>query len=162
MLLLGLGTWLLWPDDESPDPSGGAAQPTASDSQEPSAQSSEEPAEEPAEEPSTQPAPSGRGATRAAMRGFVEDYFAQVTSDPETTFAMLTPEFQSESGGFEGYEGFWSTIESATPRDIRADPRSLTTTYTIEFVTASGRTTTEQGRLQLARQGDALLIAGEG
>jgi serine/threonine protein kinase len=159
VLLLGLGAWLLWPDDESPDPSGGTAEPTTSDAQEPSVQPTEEPSEEPTEEPSPSDGPV---ATRAAMRTFVEDYFAQVTSDPETTFAMLTPEFQAASGGFEGYSGFWSTIESATPRDIRADPQSLTTTYTIEFVTGSGRTTTEQGSLQLARQGDRLLIAGEG
>jgi hypothetical protein len=92
----------------------------------------------------------------------VQDYFSLVTSDPEATFAMLTPEFQAESGGFEGYSGFWSTIDSATPRAIRADPESLTTTYTIELVTETGRTTTEQGRLQLAQEGDRLLIAGEG
>ena len=64
-----------------------------------------------------------------------------------------------------GARGEWIDCapgESATPRDIRVDPQSLTTTYTIEFVTTSGRTTTEQGRLQLARQGDSLLIAGEG
>jgi serine/threonine protein kinase len=163
VLLLGLGAWLLWPDDESPESSGRTAEPTTSDSQEPSPQPTEEPAEEPTEEPTEEPDPSeGPDTTRAAMRAFVEDYFAQVTSDPESTFAMLTPEFQSQSGGFEGYQGFWSTIESATPRDIRADPRSLTTTYTIDFVTASGRTTTEQGRLQLVRQGDGFLIAGEG
>ncbi|TGN65238.1 serine/threonine protein kinase [Nocardioides eburneiflavus] len=163
VLLLGLGAWLLRPDDESPGPSGGTAEPTRSDSQEPSEEPSEEPTEEPSEEPATDPDPSdGPGATPAAMRTFVDDYFAQVTSDPETTFSMLTPEFQAASGGFEGYQGFWSTIESATPRDIRADPRSLTATYTIEFVTTSGRTTTEQGRLQLARQGDGFLIAGEG
>jgi serine/threonine protein kinase len=166
VLLLGLGAWLLWPD-EAPDASPSPAEPTTSGSQEPSDEPTEEPTEEPSEEPSEEPTeepdPSdGPGATRAEMSAFVEDYFAQVTSDPETTFTMLTPEFQAESGGFGDYEGFWSTIESATPRDIRADPGSLTTTYTIEFVTTSGRTTTEQGRLQLARQGDGLLIAGEG
>ena len=75
---------------------------------------------------------------------------------------MLTPEFQAESGGFEDYSGFWSTIDSATPRAIKADPGSLTTTYTIDFVTTSGRATTEQGRLQLVQQGDGFLIAGEG
>jgi hypothetical protein len=96
------------------------------------------------------------------MRTFVRDYFSTVTSDPEATYAMLTPEFQEASGGFEGYSGFWSTIESATPRAIRADPQSLTTTYTIDFVTTSGQTRTEQGRLQLEPQGDGFLIAGEG
>jgi len=164
VLLLGLGLWLLWPDDESPGSSGDAADPTTSDSQEPTEEPTEDPTQDPTQEPSTEPDPSsdGPGATRAAMRTFVEDYFAQVTSDPETTFAMLTPEFQEESGGFEDYAGFWRTIESARPRDVRADPRTLTTTYTIEFVTVSGRTTTEQGRLQLARQGDGFLIADEG
>jgi hypothetical protein len=96
------------------------------------------------------------------MRAFVRDYFARVTTDPESTFELLTPEFQAASGGFEDYSGFWSTIESATPRAIRADPDSLTTTYTIDFVTTSGDTRTEQGRLQLAQQGDGFLIAGEG
>ena len=96
------------------------------------------------------------------MRSFVQDYFSLVTSDPESTFAMLTPEFQAESGGIERYTGFWSTIESATPRAIKADPGSLTTTYTIDFVTTSGQTRTEQGRLQLEEQGDGFLIAGEG
>jgi len=166
VLLLGLGAWLLWSDD-GPQDTGGTAGPTTSEPQdpdpEPTEEPTDEPTDEPTEEPRTDPAPSdGPDTSRAAMRTFVEDYFAQVTSDPETTYEMLTPEFQSESGGFEDYQGFWSTIESATPRDIQADPRSLTTTYTIEFVTASGRTTTEQGRLQLAREGDRLLIAGEG
>ena len=85
-----------------------------------------------------------------------------MTSDPESTFAMLTPEFQSASGGFEGYSGFWGTIESATPRAIKADPRTLTTSYTIDYVTTSGQTRTEQGQLQLEQQGDGFLIAGEG
>ena len=96
------------------------------------------------------------------MRSFVTDYYSQVTSDPESTWAMLTPEFQAESGGFERYSGFWSTIESATPRNVRVDPQSLVATYTIDFVTTSGRTTTEAGRLQLVEEGDGFLIAGEG
>jgi hypothetical protein len=96
------------------------------------------------------------------MRAFVSDYFSTVTSDPEATYAMLTPEFQAESGGFEGYSGFWSTIESATPRAIKADPQTLTATYTIDYVTTAGQTRTEQGRLQLEQQGDSFLIAGEG
>ena len=53
-----------------------------------------------------EPSPSNAaGGTPAAMRSFVQDYFATVTSDPEATFAMLTPEFQSSSGGIEGYTG---------------------------------------------------------
>ncbi|WP_167288928.1 serine/threonine-protein kinase [Nocardioides seonyuensis] len=166
VLLAGLGAWLLWPDDpERPDTSGSGTEPSTSTEPSPSEEPTSEPTEEPSEteEPTTEPSPAnGVAGTRSAMRTFVTDYFSLVTSDPETTFAMLTPEFQAESGGFGAYSGFWSTIESATPRDVRADPRSLTTTYTIDFVTTSGRTTTEQGRLQLVEQGDGFLIAGEG
>lgn len=169
VLVAGLGAWLLWPRDEEPsDADGGGASPSASQdptSEAPSESPSDSPTESPStsEEPTTEPSPSNAaGGTPAAMRAFVSDYFSTVTSDPETTYAMLTPEFQAESGGFERYSGFWSTIESATPRAIKADPRSLTTTYTIDYVTTAGETRTEQGRLQLEQQGDSFLIAGEG
>ena len=173
VLVAGLGTWLLWPRDEEPSDAGRSdASPSASQdptSDTPSESPSESPTDSPSEspstsdEPTTDPSPSdAAGGTPAAMRSFVQDYFSLVTSDPESTFAMLTPEFQAESGGIEDYTGFWSTIESATPRAIKADPSSLTTTYTIDYVTTSGQTQTEQGRLQLEEQGDGFLIAGEG
>jgi hypothetical protein len=96
------------------------------------------------------------------MRQFVEDYFATVTSDPEAAFAMLTPEFQAASGGYGDYSGFWSTIESASPSRIKVDKDAMTASYTIDYVTTSGDTRTEQVTLQLARQGEQYLIAGEG
>jgi hypothetical protein len=172
VLLSGMGLWLLWPGDgERPDPTAGTStteqtgEPSASEgpSEEPS-EAADEPTEEPSETSATTPSPatSGPAQTRAAMQAFVQDYFARVTSDPEATYDMLTPQFQAQSGGYERYSGFWSTIESATPSDIRADPATLTTEYTIEYVTTSGRTTTQQGRLQLQRRGDGYLIAGEG
>ena len=163
VLVAGVGAWLLWPRGEEPGDAGGSsasAEPSASEDP-----TSESPSESPpaSEEPTTEPTPSNAATgTPAAMRAFVQDYFARVTSDPESTFAMLTPEFQAASGGFEGYTGFWSTIESATPRSIRADPRTLTTSYTIDFVTTSGQSRTEQGRLRLEQQGDGFLIADEG
>ena len=92
----------------------------------------------------------------------MQDYFSLVTSAPEASYVMLTPEFQAASGGFERYSGFWSTISSARPYDITVDPDTLVTSYTIDYVTTSGRTTTEQGRLQLEQQGEDYLIAGEG
>ncbi len=163
VLLVGLGAWLLWPGggerDSSAGRSGSAQSQEPDPSEEPSA--SPEPTEEPSETESTPGSTTAEGEP-AAMRSFVEDYFSRVTSDPESTFEMLTPQFQAESGGYEGYSGFWNTIESATPSDIRADADALTTSYTIRYVTTSGRTTTEQGRLQLEKSGDGYLIAGEG
>lgn len=156
VVLVGLGAWLLRPDDGArPEGGSGPAGEAPSRTQE-----SEAPA--PPEESSTEPSPAGTGSTPADMRAFVEDYFATVTSDPEETWTMLTPEFQAASGGYERYAGFWGTIESATPYKIKADRKALTTSYTIDFVTTAGETRTEQGELQLAQEGDQLLIAGEG
>ena len=169
VLLVGLGAWLLWPEDaerdSTADPTGSAQsqEPQPSEESEPSEEpsASPEPTEEPTETEPTTDAGTPEGDA-AAMRAFVQDYFSQVTSDPESTFEMLTPQFQEQSGGFERYAGFWSTIESATPSGIRADADALTTSYTIQYVTTSGRTTTQQGRLRLEKNGDGYLIAGEG
>ena len=74
---------------------------------------------------------------------------------------MLTPEFQQQSNGYPGYTGFWGTIESATPRDITADPKNLTVSYTVDYVRTDGGRSTENVTLQLVEQGDGFLIAGE-
>jgi serine/threonine protein kinase len=169
VLVAGLGAWLLWPGDgERPSGESGTRsdQPSASDTS-PSGGASDRPSDEPStsaeptQEPSAEPTPAG-GGERKAMRAFVQDYFGTVTSDPESTWAMLTPEFQAASGGYERYSGFWSTIASATPYDIVVDPEALTTSYTIDYVTTSGARKTEQVQLQLEKQGDQYLIAGEG
>jgi hypothetical protein len=169
VLLAGLGAWLLWPGDgERPDPAadGPASRATEepSTSKEPSAseQPTEEPtaSDEPTTEPTTEPSTAPGRGTRAAMRAFVQDYFARVTSDPQATFEMLTPEFQTASGGYERYSGFWSTISSATPYDIEVDPRTLVASYTIDYVTTAGDTKTEQVQLRLVEQDGGYLIAG--
>jgi hypothetical protein len=169
-VVAGLGVWWLWPGDGGrPSDSGtGSGQPSASDTSSPAKDPSDQPSdqssasEEPTQEPSPEPSTHAGGGQRAAMRTFVQDYFATVTSDPESTWAMLTPEFQAASGGYERYAGFWSTIASATPYDITVDREALTTSYTIDYVTTSGAEKTEQVQLQLEKQGDQYLIAGEG
>ena len=177
VLVAGYGAWLLWPGDgERPDAATNTAateqteqppseQSTASD--DPTEDPTEEPVPtpEPAEEPTVEPpvepsqAAAGQGAV---VRSLVENYFALATSDPESSFAMLTPQFQAQTGGFGRYSGFWSTISSATPYDISVDLSAPSASYTVEYVTTSGRTTTEQKLLLLERQGDSYLIAGDG
>lgn len=164
VLLIGLGAWFLWPDDDGSD-STAEAPPAQSQEPEPSdTPSSEQAADGPTTEPTTEPttAEPSPADDASGMQAFVDDYFSRVTSDPESTFELLTPEFQAESGGFDDYSGFWSTIESASASDIRADVDAMAVSYTITYVTTSGRTTTQQGRLLLQESGDGYLIAGEG
>lgn len=155
VLLVGIVLVTLLQDDPE-QPTAGAGDGTTSSSPSPSpSETTEQPTQESPTEEATQP------PTRREMTQFITDYLSTVTSDPEATFAMLTPEFQEASNGFEGYSGFWGTVESATPRDVQADPESLTVTYTVDYVMQNGGEQTDDVSLQLVRQDDTYLIAGE-
>jgi serine/threonine protein kinase len=145
------------PDTTSADPGTDETSqsgPSATSSEPTQEPSSESPTESPTEQATRPP-------TEREMTRFISAYLSTVTSDPEATFAMLTPEFQQASNGFGGYSGFWGTVESATPRDISADPESLTVNYTVDYVMEDGREQTDDVSLQLVRQDDTYLIAGE-
>jgi hypothetical protein len=96
-----------------------------------------------------------------AMRDFITTYFSTVTSDDHATFDMLTPSFQSHSGGYGGYHGFWKTIESATPSNIVADPAAMTVSYDIAYVKVDGTHSSDHRTLQLVKSGSSYLINGE-
>jgi hypothetical protein len=67
------------------------------------------------------------------MEQFIGDYLTIAASDPATGYTMLTPAFQQESGGLEGYRSFWDTVESAQLQSIQADPEALTVAYTVTY-----------------------------
>ncbi|MCY7399695.1 MAG: serine/threonine protein kinase [Nocardioides sp.] len=100
--------------------------------------------------------------TKAQMDAFMTTYLATVTTDPEAAFEQLTPEFRESSGGYAGYLGFWGTVRSASLAQIDSNPSDLTVGYTVNYVMQTGRQITQNVRLQLQRQDDRLLIAGEG
>lgn len=134
--------------DDPPDPA--TDEPT-------SEPTSSEPTSEPTSDAPTTPPVD----TRQEITDFVTTYLATVTSDPRATFEMLTPEFQAESRGFEGYSGFWRTIESATPSNIQVDPEALTVSYDVSYRTVSGGRDNGSVSLQLERTDDGYLIADE-
>lgn len=149
-----LGAWLLGLFDSSTSDSasgpGGASATAASDG-------------------TTSPSPSdtaGEQAERAAaMETFVRDYLATVTRDPAEAWTMLTPEFQTVSGGFEKYRAFWEPVESATVRRISADPDAMTVTYRVVYRSSQGQGSQEpwidEPTLLLQADGGGFLIAGE-
>jgi serine/threonine protein kinase len=97
----------------------------------------------------------------AAMDGFVSNYLSTVTSDQHATWAMLTPAFQRQSGGFGSYQGFWRTIASATPSNISADPAALTVSYDVAYVRRDGTHASDHRTLHLVPSGASYLINGE-
>lgn len=110
--------------------------------------------------PATPSAPAAD--TRGDLADFVGTYLSTVTSDRRASYAMLTPEFQSASGGFDGYDDFWGTIASARPSDISVDAEGLTVSYDVVYRTVTGDRDEDSVTLQLQRTDDGYLIAGEG
>ena len=107
-------------------------------------------------------APVSAEDTRKEMDAFITSYIATVTTDPEAAFQQLTPEFQAASGDYEGYIGWWSKVRSAELLEVNSDPSDRTVGYTVKYVMKTGAVDTQQVRLQLQREGDGFLIAGEG
>jgi hypothetical protein len=110
---------------------------------------------------STPPEPSAE-EVRQQMDAFITSYLATVTSDPRAAFDQLTPGFQKASGGYDGYIDWWSRVQSAELATVDSNPSDSTVAYTVNYRMKTGSTTTSRVRLQLQRDGDDYLIAGEG
>ncbi len=106
------------------------------------------------------PEPSAE-EVKAQMDAFVASYLSTVTSDPRAAFDQLTPDFQEKSGGYGDYIGWWSKVRSAELADVTSNPSDGTVDYTVTYTMKTGRTSTQQIRLQLESDGDRFLIAGE-
>jgi eukaryotic-like serine/threonine-protein kinase len=127
-LLVGVIVWAALasrtPDQETPS----AGEPRSGTT---SAGSSPKPS-------STKPTRSpSSGPTVQGMERFIGDYLSTAAADPATGYTMLTPGFQQQSGGIEGYRSFWDTVESAELQSIQADPQSLSVNYTVAYQTDS-------------------------
>jgi hypothetical protein len=96
------------------------------------------------------------------MEGFVVDYLATVTSDPEAAFQRLTPQFQQASGGMEGYRSWWSQVDSAEVTSVSADPAAMQVSYAVTYRMADGSRTDDDVTLDLRFADGEYLISGEG
>ena len=88
----------------------------------------------PSETPSSKNTPTAEAEpTVEGMESFIGDYVAAVSDDPATSWQMLTPKFQRESGGFEAYRDFWEGATNGRVLDISADPQDLSVSYRARF-----------------------------
>ncbi|MCD2194961.1 serine/threonine protein kinase [Actinomycetospora endophytica] len=91
------------------------------------------------------------------VRMTVSDYYASLPGDIPGAWSYLSGDAQNASGGFGGYQSFWSSISSVSADDVQVDGTSARAQ--LEFVTADGRTSREtyhfevdrndQGRLEI-------------
>jgi eukaryotic-like serine/threonine-protein kinase len=101
-------------------------------------------------------------ATQEGMESFIEDYLSLVTRDPEAAFEMLTPEFQEDSGGIEGYRGWWDTVSNTKLISVEAHPETMVVDYRYSYVVRGEGPETDDVSLRLEHTEDGrYLIAGE-
>jgi eukaryotic-like serine/threonine-protein kinase len=112
-------------------------------------------------EGTTSSPPDGSDARAEAMETFVDDYVAAAIEDPQVSWDLLTPDFQSASGSFGQYKKYWDQWDSAVPANIQADPDALTVNYDITYQDDDG-TRRDNVTLTLEENGDGFLIAAEG
>ncbi|MBD8606354.1 serine/threonine protein kinase [Aeromicrobium sp. CFBP 8757] len=122
--------------------------------------STSEPAATASPSPSPSPSVDPAEADDAALEGFVTDYLQTASSDPDTGFTMLTPKFQAESDGLDGYKGFWDGVSDLDVQQVDADAADLRVSYTYSYE-REGESRTDSVTLQLVRSGDTFLIDGE-
>lgn len=115
----------------------------------------------PTEEPSPDNPATDGVVTAREIRKFTRDYLKTVTSDPQAGWDSLTPAFQAESGGFEGYNGWWSQVDSARLDSVDPDPDQMAVSYTVTYSMVDGSTRSDQVSLRLVDNGERLLIDGE-
>ncbi len=100
----------------------------------------------------------------AAMESFLTTYIQTAIDDPNSSWTMLTPQFQAQSKNFGQYKGFWDQWQSAEVTDVSADATAMTVSYSIVYTPEGkgGDDVTNQVRLTLQPDGDSFLIAAEG
>lgn len=95
----------------------------------------------------------------AVLEGFAGDYLTEASNNPEAGYTLLTPDYQRESGGIEGYRSFWGKVSQLDIESIRGDAARSTVSYRYSYEYEGDRRT-EDVTLRLEKSGDSYLIAG--
>lgn len=147
----------------SPQETPLAGSPSSEATAEPTETASSTDSESPSAPESSEDEAADTAAQEEAMEEFISDYLTTVTSDPEATWQQLTPAFRRQSGGFQGYTGYWDTIAEARVLDISADAEAqpATVTYSVQYTRQNGSTFTDVVTLELRKSDNSFLISGE-
>ncbi|MEH3032886.1 MAG: serine/threonine-protein kinase [Aeromicrobium erythreum] len=101
--------------------------------------------------------------TQQQLESFARDYVSTAADDPEDGFALLTPAYQGQSGGLDGYKAFWDGVKDPVVTSVSADPEQMTVTYVYTYLYDSDDgedRRTERVTLRLEQTAGGLRIAG--
>ena len=137
-------------------PTTPATTPPATTTEEPSPTTSEPTSSEPQTSTSTTSEPAQ--VSDADIEQFVRGYFSDVTQDRDKTWEQLSPRMQDAAGGRDGYESFWSDIESVDVRNLKGDGEGLTATATVVYQPKDGDKSTERKEFTFVQADDGSLL----
>jgi eukaryotic-like serine/threonine-protein kinase len=99
--------------------------------------------------PTTAPTTASTTVSTAAPAGdpvaFVQNYYALLPGNTDAAFAMLGPDARAASGGRDGFDNFYGSLESVSVRDVEKTGEN-SASATVVFVKQGGATSTERYR----------------
>jgi eukaryotic-like serine/threonine-protein kinase len=101
----------------------------------------------------------GGGTSASTPEGFTRLYYRTVPGNLDAGWNMLAPSMQATVGR-GSYNGFWHTIKSVSLSSVDAVD-ATTVRYRITYTFFSGKTSTENKQLTLARSGTSYLITSD-
>ncbi|MFI5627050.1 protein kinase [Nocardioides sp. NPDC051685] len=175
VLLLGGALWANRGDEPSAKPKQvSSASPLSEATDEQTENAADEESDEPSEDstpsetasetPSESPSASATaGATAEGIDAFIRNYLATAPANPDGAFSsMLTPAFQSSSGGIEGYRDWWGSVASTSVVSVSPSVDPLKVTYTYKYTMKDGRQDGGTVTLGLVYTDGRYLIDSEG
>ena len=169
LALVLLGGGYLWWSSTPDQPAASTAGPSGGPS------SARSPSRKPQETPTTtapSPTPSGSPTSPSSSSppsptagagspaGFVRGYYDLLPGGTSSAWAMLSPDYQRQVGGYDRYRAFWDGIRAVRVTGTSpAGPRAVDAFLT--YTRRDGSTASEVRRLYLARTDGGYLVTGD-
>ncbi|GAB2536598.1 serine/threonine-protein kinase [Nocardia heshunensis] len=130
----------------------------------PSTPPSSTPAPSSSAKPTTTPPPSSAAfgpQPGASVASFVQSYYGMLPGNVSGAWSMLSPGYQSSTGGYNSYASFWGSISSVSVGAVtpNGDNRAV---VALTYVMKNGQVSTENRWIQVDSSTGRLLIAASG
>ncbi|WP_405176888.1 serine/threonine protein kinase [Nocardia sp. NBC_01377] len=110
--------------------------------------------------PPTTPAPTTPSGppTPDKVAAFIQGYYGMLPGNISGAWAQLSPSYQSQTGGYNAYSSFWSSIRSVRVNSVTPDGGEGATA-SLSYVKTDGSTSTESRWFRVSSEGGRLLIS---
>ena len=145
---------------EQPPQTAPAAPPVASSSPSAPPSASTPPPSSTTAPPPTTPAPTTPSGppTPDKVAAFIQGYYGMLPGNISGAWAQLSPSYQSQTGGYNAYSSFWSSIRSVRVNGVTPDG-GQGATASLTYVKTDGSTSTESRWFRVSSEGGRLLIS---